>query len=571
MKFVEVLDAITLCQLSIFNHSLYFSNSKQLLGFSPDSRCLTLYTGYEFISWDLQTGGPLGTIPSGLDHRYTIPFSFKHSKDGKVVAVAYKSRDFSHTKYDSFICTYDLLSGGCMGSHRIPEGQMIYPIWTHDGYLRFATIDPKLIRIWQSTFTLEHPPVEVASFPVPGGITDANRFLFLPSLSRLAFTFGGTIQVWDLEASKLLLKSELTLDWMGRWVSGEGDLPWASFSSDGCFFTYTNILGEVDVWKEFPTGYLLHQRLPSFISLPLSNPRPRLSPNSESIIAPLGLKIHRWHTRDRVLSLPSVPTGGRSGRRDFTLGFSLNENLAAFARRGRNTVTIIDLQSGGLKWNANMGVEIDCLGVAGGTVIVVSEDSIVTWNLPGEDRTFDASINNIVRVTILDRSSLSRDLARPYCMSVSTDLSRIVVARAQRWHCSLEVDDVSTGLCLARTTTNVNGALRPLFTQDGCEVWAWHDIHSEKWEQCKITEDGESGAIELKFQSIPCPPRGFFRESPRGYTVTDDWWVLSPSQKRLLWLPHRWRSDGWCRAWGGRFLGLLSGELSEVAILEILE
>ena len=79
-KVAEVLDAVTLSRLSIFDCSSYASNDK-LLGFSPDSRCLTLYTGDEFISWDLQTGGPLGIIPSGLGHRRTKPFSFKHSKD----------------------------------------------------------------------------------------------------------------------------------------------------------------------------------------------------------------------------------------------------------------------------------------------------------------------------------------------------------------------------------------------------------------------------------------------------------------------------------------------------------
>ena len=563
-KLVAVLDAVTLNRLSIFKYSSYSIIPLPLLGFSSDSRCLTLYTGKEFISWDLQTGGPLGTIPSGLGHRDTKPFSFTHSKDGKVVAVAYKSRDLDDIdgKYDTFIYTYDLLSGERVGSRLVPEGRMIYPIWTHVEYLQFATINPKSIKIWQSTFTLEHPPVEVASLPVPNWITNANHFLFLPSLSRLAFTLRYTVQVWDVKDSKLLLKSELALDRWGAWASREDDFPCGSFSSDSRFFAYTNTVGEVYVWEESPTGYLLRQRLPFFTSS--SFPRPRLSPNSESIIAPLNSKIHQWHTRDQVLSLPSVPTRGSGGRGNFTLGFSLNENFAAFARRRDNTVTIIDLQSGELKWNIDMGVEIDCLGVTGGTVIVVGEGSIVTWNLPGGDRT--TSINDVALTTTPDHSSPPYDLGTPWYMSISPDLSRIVVARG--WPLSLEVDDVSTGSCLARITTHET--LRPLFTRDGCEVWAWDDIHSETWEQCEITENGESGTIELKLQTIPRPPHGFFRESPCGYTITDAGWVLSPSQKRLLWLPHRWRSDGLRRAWDGQFLGLLDGELSEVVVLEFL-
>ena len=156
-------------------------------------------------------GSPLGTIPLRPERSDDLPFSFKHSKDGKVIAVAYKPHYLSNSDVgcNSFICTYDHHSGRHVGSHCFPEGRIIHPVWTHDEYLRFATIDPKSIRIWQPPFALEHPPVEVASLPVPDGITDAKRLLFLPSLSRLAFVLGDTIQVWDVKVPKLLLKSEV--------------------------------------------------------------------------------------------------------------------------------------------------------------------------------------------------------------------------------------------------------------------------------------------------------------------------------------------------------------------------
>ena len=228
-------------------------------------------------------------------------------------------------------------------------------------------------------------------------------------------------------------------------------------------------------------------------------------------------------------------------------------------------VTIIDLKSGEPKWNINVGLEIGCVGMAGGTVIVVGDDSIVTWNLPGGDRTFNASINDIVRTTILNLPLPSRNLGIPWHMSISPYLSRVVVARViDPYSFSLEVDDVSTGSCLARISTE--DWLRPLFTQDGREVWARnYRSHAEK---CEIIEDGESSAVELKYMDSWGE---LFQESSRGYVVTDGWWVLSPSQKRLLWLPHRWRSGEKNRTWGGRFLGLLYGELSEVVVLEFLD
>ena len=558
---VEVLDAVTLARLFIFKDPPHYANSGQL-SFSPDGRRLTLCSCWALIiSWDLQTGSPLGTTPLlQPEHPGDRPFSFTHSKDGKVIAVAYKPECYYHVVYSSFICTYDHHSGRPAGSHRFPEGQIMHPMWTYDEYLRFATLNLKSIKIWQSPFSLEPPPVEIASFPVPDGITDAKRLLFLPTPPRLAFVLGDIIQVWDLKAPKLLLKSELTPR------SDKNSPPQSSFSSDGRFFAYTTKDEGVHVWKESATGYLPHQRLPFFVNN--TSVAPQLSPNTESIIVPLNTKIHRLHTSDQVLSLPSVSTGDRRFN-DFTLGFSPDGNFAVFARKKENTVTIIDLKSGEPKWNTEVGLEIDCVSMTGGTVVAVGEESIVTWN----------STNGIVRTTTLNYSSPSNcsspsdcssssDLGTPYYMSISPDLSRVAVTRMTGRRRTLEVDDVSTGSCLAGVNTRV--LLRPHFTQDGHEIWT--GLFADGWgEECEIIEDSESGAIELDLQDNFSPDSEVFRESSSGYTVTDDWWVLSPSQKRLLWLPHHWRSDESRREWGGRFLGLLGCELSEVVILEFLE
>ena len=60
-------------------------------------------------------------------------------------------------------------------------------------------------------------------------------------------------------------------------------------------------------------------------------------------------------------------------------------------------------------------------------------------------------------------------------------------------------------------------------------------------------------------------------QSPRGHEVADDGWVLSPTRKRLLLLPHRWRSKWGYRVWCGPFLGLLHGELLGEVIIELFE
>lgn len=106
----------------------------------------------------------------------------------------------------------------------------------------------------------------------------------------------------------------------------------------------------------------------------------------------------------------------------------------------------------------------------------------------------------------------------------------------------------------------------PWFTPDGSELWGVQDSCVEKWEIIK-----ESGSNTMKLQSLG-KTIGQLGALPWwsscGYKVTDDGWILSPTQKRLLWLPHRWRSSAKSRTWSGRFLGLWHRELPEVIILE---
>ena len=571
---VEVLDAVTLSSLGTFEH---FEHNHGPPFFSPDSRCLTQFVEDRLISWDLQTGAPGGVI-SGSSKSSDL-FSFTHSNDGKIIAVAYRHfrQNGPYIELHHSFSTYDLHSRTHARAPHFPEGKFIYQIWTHDEHFRFATIDRGSIRIWQSPFTLKHPPVEVESLPIPDEIGNAKDFLFLPALSRLAFALKYSIQIWDTKTSKLLLKSEFQI------AFSDSMAPKSSFSSDGRFFASANTADEVHVWKESPTGYVFHQRLPFFTKLS----RPQFSPNGESIIVSLPSMLHRWRTRDQVLSLPNISTGD-TDRHPFILGFSPDEKFAVFVRRKGNVVIILDLRSGAQRWITDMGVEIDCLGMTEDTVVAVGEEKIATWNLPGGNNTFHSSTNNSVQFTILEYVPPPRRVPvmpiviyvglspspppvpfTPTHMSISPDLSHIVIVRddLESWDSSsLGVYDVSTGEHLARAKTT--DAMTLLFTQDGHEVWAGSD--GSFGEHSKIVEESKSGTIELNTQTSEGPSRAIFRESPHGHEVTEDGWVLSPTRKRLLWLPHRWRSHSGNRVWGGRSLGLLH-DPHEVVILRFFE
>ena len=106
-------------------------------------------------------------------------------------------------------------------------------------------------------------------------------------------------------------------------------------------------------------------------------------------------------------------------------------------------------------------------------------------------------------------------------------------------------------------------------TQGGRQVWDGYGSYVQGWE---IVLDSEPYLAEMKpLAPTGCPSDVFPWQSPCGYRVAGDGWVLSPAQKRLLWLPHDWRSHERDRMWSGRFLGLLHGGLPEVVILEFLD
>ena len=273
--------------------------------------------------------------------------------------------------------------------------------------------------------------------------------------------------------------------------------------------------------------------------------------------------FHLWHTRDQVPSLPSV-SAGNVHKNNFTLAFSPNERFAAFAQLGGNVVTIFDPLTGGSQLAVNTDMGVMCLGMTGNTLIVVGKEKIVTWDLPGGDCTFNASINDSVRTT-----TLHHNRGTPTCRSISPDFSRIAALCRPGYQMHLQIYDTSTGRCL--TSTQAADAQWVGFTRDGREVWtaSGHDLYDKGW---KIVEDSGSGHIQLEpWDGTVCPSGVFPWESRRGYEVTDDGWVLSATRKRLLWLPHRWRSYSHHRMWSGRFLGLLQSELSEIVILEFPE
>ena len=576
---MEIRDAATLTLLNTLESPW---PAFLLLTFSQDCRFLAGLASGHCFNWDLKTGGSVGVgVDSTQLHGLAVRrcFSSVYSIDGKTVAVILLDyRDQPH------IVTCDV-SAARTHVYPVSEGPVIRPIWTRGEFLRFATVESGRITIWEVDFAFTHPPEAVESLTIPDEITYTEAFhtcLFLPTRSRLAIVFHDTLSIWDARGSKLLLESSFP------------DLkPWPpyalemSFSSNGLFFTYLfRKTGEVFVWKESPSGYTLHQRL-AFPSS-ASYPGLFLSPDGASIIISSGSQIHLWHTKDPILSW-GLQISAINPCTGYLLSFSPTDTLAAFASELGSTVTILDLQSGDKKMVIDAGMGVRFMRVAESAVVVVDNERIVTWNVVG--RNTRADINDSARIATFDPSPHRGWFFTR--MSVSPDLSRIVTSGCgsePQSEC-MEVYDVSTGRRLTGIGTLV---LKSLSTLDGFEVadpskdqsdvipWftpegrgreIWNLCRNDSVDRWDIIEDDESGTTKLQSLDKIAPPPGVFSwQSSHGYKFMDDHrgWILSPTQKRILWLPHEWRSSCWGnQVWSGRFLGLTHH--SEVVILECID
>ena len=349
-----------------------------------------------------------------------------------------------------------------------------------------------------------------------------------------------------------------------------------TFSSDGRFFAYGTRGPEVYLWKESPTGYVLHHK---FVLSTGYYSYPCLSPNGQSIVASSGDTLQLWRTEDSATTL-SIPTPAFQHTKPFILEFSPDKSLMATARTTDNTATVFDVESGVPRLIIDTGMKINGLRVAWNNIVVVDQEKSVTWGLPPGDHVLDVrvNVNGSVRTTIFD--PLSRGLS-PF-VSISPDLKYIAAVKEPgRLGSSLNIYDMATGKRLASASAQVPRSWvipdgrKVWFTPDGCEVWFTPDGrgYGELLQGWAIVRDSESSIHKLEeLEPTQHPQGGYPWESSHNCKVTDDGWILGSSKKQLLWLPPHWRSRVKThRVWDGRYLGVLRPELPEVVVLEVLE
>ena len=550
---LQILDSTTLNKSDSLQLPKEFDGCKPVL--SPDNHLLAVFNLEEMAICDLQTGSPAITAPLELHPYIGSNLSSMYSIDGKVIVIVHKGL----ASKDTFIVSYDLLSYKHTPPHAL-EGHFTGSTWAHGEYLQFATVRQGLITIWEVPFTLTHAPAEVESFPAPDEIINGKVFLFLPGLSRLAFSLQNKMLVWDAKAFKLLLESEQTKI---IWCKSS-----FSFSCDGCFFAYQTD-HEVFIWKDFHIGYMLHQKL----AFPGMNPCSTLclSPDGKLVILSTSDNLHLWSTSNQTISYPGTPDFLDFGPYHLILEISPNKRFAAFGSNQILKVIVIDLWSSDWQLVINTGVGVYGLTVTETAVAILGRNVLTIWNIPAGN--FTPGIHTMDtedRTQIVEFGRLLESYIINHSMSISPDFSHFALLdtfqREKVQH--LRIYNIFNQMCLGMTTTN-NKCKQPRFSPDGCEIWI-RELSGPNAQGWAIIKDGESIITKLEPLVPTVLPSGIFPWRPsHGCKIKDGEWVVDSAQRHLLWLPHHWRMfENFKPVWNGQFLALPNWTLSRTVILE---
>ena len=535
---IVILDAVTLGQLYTM-YSQHRSSFWPQIVFSPDSCVLTGYsTGqssseYCITSWDLQTGDQISSISTAeLGYCYSIVYS----GSGAIIGALFSGNT---------IITYDVPSGIQMFSHPTQQSS-IEAIWTHGEHIQFATIDLDSIITWQISFTSNHPPTKVSSLPTPHGLSQ--EFVLQPTISRLASIFGEEVLVWDTQNHKILLEfRDDTIGWP------------MTFSSDGHLSMCK--LGDLGfcIWKESLDGYLLHQQFTSsskFTAL-------AVSPNGKSVISFGGSMLQLWPIASSSTQAPIAPMQA-SRKTELLLEFSLNESLVAFAKHIHRTVTVLDTSSGSPLLVIDADMNIYGMKITNSQIIIVGNRNIVTWNMPTRDCVLDIkrSTSDSIQITRLKGIDPFQNLTA----SISSDLNYIaMVGYTTSTEDGVGIYSMHTGekLTAAKAHRRWIG-----WTPDQLQLWCGSEGITELELWALVVE---SGSNAIKLERLPTstkPPSSLPWNSPHGYQVTDDGWILSPTGMHLMWLPYHWQTRYKVQKfWSKKLLVLHYENLSEPLIL----
>ena len=568
---VDMLDPATLQRIRTLGPWGRFISFPVLI-FSPDGRLLTcsgrgatrlgpapssLQAGSFtlILTWDLQTGGVVSVIQATAPRGYTRgKCSIVYSTDGQMVAYF-----FPLLGGGAVMSIFDVFSGvhiHNVGCYQLDDLSLCH-IWAHGESIRFVTAKPTRMTIWEVGFALGATPTEVRTLPSPDDIGKVAFVKFLPTLDKVAFTYANKIGstnidqvlVWDFQDSKSLLHHTDVNPYHPM-----------TFSSDGNFLACLTARSGIYLWKESPTGYILHRNL-------LSWGEPLLSPDGKLIITISGSMVQLWHTGIFTTTPSSAPPQPQQIEK-FILDFVPDKSLAVVTQQKGNMVTILDLKSSVPLLMIEAPMEVHGLRVINNILVTIGSNKVITWNLSAGDTLPDVGLNigDSAQTIHLSDEPLGVYRDDVTAASISPDFHYVALDIKTRgsslpFGC-LSIYSMSNGEYLGSAGTMLIGV--PWFGPGRDNIWYAFGNKAYIW-----TVNGENLDHTMTVHDIVHGSWGCPWEQSCGYQVADDGWILSMDGKRLMLLPSPWQSEAAERVWNGQFLALLHAGLPKPVIIEL--
>ena len=280
-----------------------------------------------------------------------------------------------------------------------------------------------------------------------------------------------------------------------------------------------------------------------------------------------------WPTDVSVTPLPDFfAQTPHQETRDFILEFSSPNTLAIVTKRAQKVVTVLDLRDGSPLLTINVDAGASAIRVVGSTAFVLSAGDMFAWHIPTRGSGFDHGARTSDSISTIRLKDLNE-----FGSLKQQEMSGAPIPPDSHYIAGHICSKSGTlNLCIYDTTTgdwqlpNSGPGGMTWFTPDSSELGSIRG--GDKLSRWKLSKNGKYWDTQPKDQKLTEDLLGWFPWlSTDGYKITDDGWILSPSGKHLLWLPHHWQlgKKEETREWSGCYLTLSDYRLPEPVILDL--
>ena len=492
---------------------------------------------FVLVVWDIQTG----VIIWKAETPYTGRIIFREDQ-GTVTLVLENGHIHTYNAFDG----KELYLGGILLS--LGSGQ--YTHWAHGSTFQFAvnlkTGGEHIIDIKELQPSSTTPLHTLSSFSIPPQDGD---FSFSPVSFHASFTSSTEVVVLDIQDSKLLLQVQVVQE--DQWHMRP-----AEFSPDGCFFACGTLEDNICIWQNTPTGYL-----------PWSSHRLRL-PFDRLLFSPTTTLIlcynHSGMQRLQPANHPS-PTKFHFCHQNqrHLVAYSVNQMYVAMARQGGDVINVLNCLLGTSQQFIDPDMEAQDIKILDNALIVVDRHRLVHWDLEAGG-TVDTA-DSASRVVIDNTLAIDPDAKH---LALSYDCSEIAFVRGQ----TIFLHNLGTpGLITKYISTNKVVDLR--FSPSQHQIWLQTlNLSSSCFfpHQCVTLAIMEGGGFGNVHTETLIGQQSWVHHTPHEYNIElDSNWVVDSGGKKLLWLPHGWRTgDRHNIKWSGDFLAMVGSHHPEPIIIQ---